>query len=855
MSFEKLNSVGGFSTGIPAVDVVAANGIVIADINANVVQANTFQYSNGQPISGSAAGSDTQVQYNAGNSQFGASPDFTFDSSNSILTITNVSATGIVNLGSVSNVVISGGDNGYFLQTDGTGNLAWAAGGGGGGNGNPGGSNTQVQFNDSGTFGGVTGFTFNKSTGILTVPILTANTVNGNVAYAVTANTVIDNQQPNITSLGTLTSLAVSGNANVGNIGATFGVFTNVSGNGSALSSITGANVIGTVPTATNVVASAQPNITSVGTLTSLSISGNANIGNIGTAGLITAIGNIQGSNLRTGGLITATGNITGGNITTSGTANVGNLVVSGVANISSIGNLRIPGGTLGYVMSTDGAGNLSWVAQGGNAGGGASIANGNSSLNIATAGGNIVANVGGFNDILKITPDGANLTNLNVAGDITSLTLTVTGNSDLGNVGNITINGGGSGYILSTDGLGGLSWISGSNGAYIANGNARVETFSANSNVVIAGNLIPNANITYSLGSDTNRFTNLYLSGNTIILGDSTISSNATSTIITNPTGSNFVISGAGGSYFISNGTSNATVQNNGNINFTVAGTTNTVIFAETSSNFAGNVSVTGNVIGGNISTVGLITATGNITGGNLHTSGLISATGNVLAGNIGTSGALTVTGNVDFTLSPNVSLGSVANLHIGGGTNGYVLGTDGTGNLSWVVKGTSSNATPGGANTQVQFNDAGTFGGVANLVYNKDTDVLSVTGEIIANTFQMGSGAYNFFNQSVYFATTASTSPNQVLWGINATNVSGVDFTIVAIDATGNTLQSSKISSIVLGTSVIFNEYAGLGINGGVGTFSVDYGAGQLQLSVTPDSSDLTEYNILITEYLKYP
>jgi len=205
--------------------------------------------------------------------------------------------------------------------------------------------------------------------------------------------------------------------------------------------------------------------------------------------------------------------------------------------------------------------------------------------------------------------------------------------------------------------------------------------------------------------------------------------------------------------------------------------------------------------------------------------------------------------------TVSGGANLGNVGNITITGGSSGYVLSTDGLGNLSWVAQSGGGNGNPGGSNTQVQFNDNGAFGGVANLTYNKVTDVLSVTGEIIANTFQMGSGAYNFFNQSVYFATTASTSPDQVLWGINASNVSGVDFTIVAIDATGNTLQSSKISSIVLGTSVVFNEYAGLGINGGVGTFSVDYGSGQLRLSVTPDSTALTEYNILITEYLKYP
>lgn len=44
----------------------------------------------------------------------------------------------------------------------------------------------------------------------------------------------------------------------------------------------------------------------------------------------------------------------------------------------------------------------------------------------------------------------------------------------------------------------------------------------------------------------------------------------------------------------------------------------------------------------------------------------------------------ALTANGVVSFN-SANVSLGPVANVHIGGGTNGFVLTTDGLGNLSW--------------------------------------------------------------------------------------------------------------------------------------------------------------------------
>jgi hypothetical protein len=40
--------------------------------------------------------------------------------------------------------------------------------------------------------------------------------------------------QPNITSVGTLASLSVTGNANVGNIGATAGIYTTLSASGNA---------------------------------------------------------------------------------------------------------------------------------------------------------------------------------------------------------------------------------------------------------------------------------------------------------------------------------------------------------------------------------------------------------------------------------------------------------------------------------------------------------------------------------------------------------------------------------------------------------------------------------------------
>jgi len=77
--------------------------------------------------------------------------------------LTSLNVVGISNLGNLGNVKITGGTNGQYIQTDGTGNLSFSA-GGGSGNGVVGGSNTQVQFNDGGNFGGSAGFTFNNST-------------------------------------------------------------------------------------------------------------------------------------------------------------------------------------------------------------------------------------------------------------------------------------------------------------------------------------------------------------------------------------------------------------------------------------------------------------------------------------------------------------------------------------------------------------------------------------------------------------------------------------------------------------------------------------------------------------------
>jgi hypothetical protein len=487
MAAESFNSIGGFSVGIPSVTVVDITGNLVTNVNspngnvtANVVYANAFRYANGTVLSVSPGGSNTQLQYN-NNGSFGGIPNVTWNGSK-------------LSLGNVSNVSITGGINGYFLQTDGTGNLSWAAGGGGGGNGSPGGSNTQVQFNDAGTFNGSSSFTFNKTTGLVTVGNITSN---------------------NLTVSNSFTAAQFSGNGN--------GLFN-----------IQAANIVGFIPTAQTVSNAAQPNITSLGDLISLTVLGNANV---------------------------------------SGTIAAGNL----------------------------------------NAGDG-------------------------------------------IAGEF----LTITGNAN------------------------------------------------------IQGNL------------------------------------------------------------------------------------------------------------------------------------------------NVPTSAVLKVTGNANFSGSPNINLGTLSNVRISGGLNGYVLTTDGLGNLTWSAGGGGGgNGTPGGSNTQIQYNDSGDFGGSAFLTFNEVTNTLNVAGNLIANALTMGSGVYRFCTSNVYAAITSSTSANQVLFSVEANSVSAIDFAIISTDPLGSKRQVSKISSVVYDATVNYNEYSSLHVNGPTGDFRVVYDAGNIittpkvSLVVTPLSANATTHKMLITLY----
>jgi len=241
-------------------------------------------------------------------------------------TLTTTSQPNINQVGTLSNLIVSGNVNASNFIGNVIGNIS--------GNIQVPGVDSAIIYNDNGLANASPNFTFNDDFNVMTVNgNITANNVTANnvTANNVTANlftgTLVTGTQPNITSVGTLNSLSVTGNISANNV--TAGLFT------------------GTLVTG------AQPNITSIGTLSSLSVSGNISANNV-TANLftgtlvtgaqpnITSIGTLSSLSV-TGNIITQ--NITSnGNVITESIQLTGNTTANSTATVTATYPIVIDG-------------------------------------------------------------------------------------------------------------------------------------------------------------------------------------------------------------------------------------------------------------------------------------------------------------------------------------------------------------------------------------------------------------------------------------------------------------------------------------------------------------------------------
>jgi hypothetical protein len=162
------------------------------------------------------------------------------------------------------------------------------------------------------------------------------SSITGNVASSNSALVVSQAAQPNITSVGTLTSLAVSGAVSA----------SLFAGSGSALSALNGSNITGTVASsyvAQSVTNAAQPNITSVGTLTSLSVTGGVSAASFTGSG--SGLTGVPGTSI--------TGTVSSAYVAQS----VTNAAQPNITSVGTLSNVSVTGSVVGGTFTGDGAG------------------------------------------------------------------------------------------------------------------------------------------------------------------------------------------------------------------------------------------------------------------------------------------------------------------------------------------------------------------------------------------------------------------------------------------------------------------------------------------------------------------
>jgi len=359
-------------------DIPNGGDITISPTRFNGVAGSTLNIETVSPINGV-----TMSFINGGKDIWRRIPLMTDSGQDPSTSAFDLTVGNLLSVPGAPNLKIGGGTNGQYLQTDGNGNLTWVS-GGGSGNGVVGGSNTQIQFNDEGAFGGSPSLTFDG----LALNVTGNANISGNIsvqnisAVSVTSTdltgTLLTNAQPNITSVGTLDQLTVSGNIsanNLGNISAidldgnvsnvlrgdgTFAAQdTGVYGNANVASLLGsfGSNAINTTGLITANAISATGNITSSATIDAnimntnlLDVNGNISALNIvAIAGNITATDIISGTGditTITSDSITSEGIIANTNFQVPNVIAIENYIqVSASANLEATGN--VPGDAL----------------------------------------------------------------------------------------------------------------------------------------------------------------------------------------------------------------------------------------------------------------------------------------------------------------------------------------------------------------------------------------------------------------------------------------------------------------------------------------------------------------------------
>ena len=381
------------------------------------------------------------------------------------------------------------GSSGQVLVSNGSG-IYWGTG--------TTGSNTQVQFNDSGVANATAGFTFDKSTNNLFVAnSISTTTLFGNVSgtYATLSG------QVNTGTLYVTTSANVGTYFTVNSSSANINVNTSLGGALLTLNSNVVFNANVTTNGALTTLGGTNTYITSNITVSGTNATVNANTtfnSNVSTAGALTTLGGTN-TYITSNSTISGTNTVINANSIINGSISTFNANTTFNSNVSTAGALTTLGGTNTYITSNT-------TIAGTN-----TVINSNTFLNANISVSGALTTLGGTNTYItsNTTIGGTNL-NVNANNTLGGTTTTINSNS--------TING--------------TTTIINSN--LVANATSLTINSNTNFSGRVASNFLPTVSNSYDLGSSGYKWRTGYF-GTAIELGSTTLADNSGALAVNN--------------------------------------------------------------------------------------------------------------------------------------------------------------------------------------------------------------------------------------------------------------------------------------------------------------------------------
>ena len=248
-------------------------------------------------------------------------------------------------------------------------------------------------------------------------------------------------------------------------------------------------------------------------------------------------------------------------------------------------------------------------------------------------------------------------------------------------------------------------------------------------------------------------------------------------------------------------------------------------------------DLEATGNIIAANISAnANLLVSNATV---NLHLSGnTANFTGNVILPNVTVN--LELAGNTaNFTgnlIAANVQANGLANV----------------GNLNVVANVTSdllpnANLTLDVGSSSQRWDNvyAGNLDASGNLTVAGSFSANTLTGNVLHANNQVEIGNTKIIHGQV---TTTTTSANQTIASFTQSGITGVEYLVKGMDATGSKYTVATVVAVTDGANVDYSTFATVIIGGTTGTLAVNINGSNIDLQVTPSSSNST---VWVTQY----